>query len=52
MIYSLGQRCYYAFALWPTHTPVRVHSYDPDELVTLMREAESAHIMQATPWML
>ncbi|MEV8639311.1 hypothetical protein AB0395_47425 [Streptosporangium sp. NPDC051023] len=49
MLYSLGQRRFYALAAWPTPEPLIISDDTAEGLAERMREAETAFIRHALP---
>ncbi|MER7211563.1 hypothetical protein [Streptosporangium sp. NPDC000239] len=49
VLYSLGQRRFYAIAIWPTPEPLIISDVSPEGLQERMREAETALAWRALP---
>ncbi|MEV8639306.1 hypothetical protein AB0395_47400 [Streptosporangium sp. NPDC051023] len=49
VLYSLGQRRFYALAAWPTPEPLIIADDTAEGLAERMREAETAFIRHALP---
>ncbi|MFD0883844.1 hypothetical protein ACFQ08_04640 [Streptosporangium algeriense] len=49
VFYSLGKRCFYAFAGWDGPLPVVVEDVTPEGVAERMREAETIRAIQLAP---
>ncbi|MFC3985463.1 hypothetical protein [Streptosporangium jomthongense] len=49
VLYSLGQRRFYAIAIWPTPEPLIISDVSPEGLQERIREAETALAWRALP---